>query len=402
MAVFISDKEQIKAWALLEADENKRLLIFGRNAETFVSELVENYCEYEKGRYRLIQFAFTEKTSASPDAVIDHVQKLYHPGKTQDVLLLLNVQFCKGIEMLIEKLQDQFALYMVIHSAIEPAPSALPGFTRVCCLPVDYNSHINNPLKKKRITVKRLLSDAYLQGKAESFDASQRVQKRRKVVAETLNRIACAHKVQELELLQAMTLYLLANGHEPITARGLAAALQERFPSLNHKIVARYLEYLCEYQLFYPVRRYDTERECVLTSGVCYYAADPLFIGACIGRNARPFIAAYKNLLALELLHHAEEFYVGTARANAVDFMVVLPERRYYIRVLDDLNNEKAVKAAVNGLLRMRNLDEKIIIGDSDMPEQIIQGIRCLNYDRGIAYVSEAAATKIKLNMKRL
>lgn len=397
MTVFVTSSEQAKIWSLFE--QNNKMLVFGRGAKQFSTSFINDFCRYEKGRYRPIIYECTQDAASSFEIVMEYVQEHYHSGKTQDVLLLLNAHLFKHLDVLIEELEREYSLYIIVHSTIELSTLYLPEYTRVCYLPVDYSGRVNG--ENNKITIEWLLSDAYLQGKANSFDESKNVQRLKKAVNSILNRIIRTHKVREKALLFAITRYLFINGHEPITARTLASAMQDEFPSSNHKIVSRYLDYLCEYQLFRCIQRYDVERECVLCSGKCYFADDPLFVNAYIGAQARPFIAAYKNVLALELLHNSREFYVATARKNTVDYIVVLPKRKYYIRIVDDLEDDKVVNEAASGLMQIKDMDEKVIIGKGSLSEQFIKGIRCFNYDSGIAYINKASEQEIQLNMKR-
>lgn len=148
-----------------------------------------------------------------------------------------------------------------------------------------------------------------------------------------LKDIVKRNKVRDVDLLERIIAYVLANIGNTFSASSLAKFLKSEQRTVAPETILNYIKYCCDAYLFYQVKREDLQGKQILTSNEKYYIADHGIREAVYGGNARDINLILENIVFLELLRRGYQVTVGKIRDKEIDFVCHKRSKKLYIQV---------------------------------------------------------------------
>ncbi|MBR2543916.1 ATP-binding protein [Candidatus Saccharibacteria bacterium] len=196
--------------------------------------------------------------------------------------------------------------------------------------------------------------------------------------------IATRFEIRNHDEFARVTKYLFSNIGNPTSARTVANALAGNNGTLVHNTVVRYLDYLSQSYLLYPVSRYDIKGKKLLTTNDKYYVVDLGLRQLLLGSSLESDLGhKLENVVYLELLkRNVGEIMVGKADETEVDFIVQKPggERVYY-QVAYHIPSQDVLERELRPFTKIRDNYPKIIL-TLDLVNEEYSGIQKINLIR--------------------
>jgi predicted AAA+ superfamily ATPase len=176
--------------------------------------------------------------------------------------------------------------------------------------------------------------------------------------------------------------FILGSIGSPISARSIANALKSNDDKVFHTTVIRYLDYLAQSYLIYPVSRYDIKGKKLLTTNDKYYAVDLGLRSVLLGSSPQSDLGRrLENIVYLELLRRSEgEVWIGKAEESEVDFIVQKSggDRVYYQVAYQVNDRPETLERELAPFRRLRDNYPKILLTMDLVPEEF-EGIKKVN-----------------------
>ena len=158
-----------------------------------------------------------------------------------------------------------------------------------------------------------------------------------------LKDIVKRNKIRDVDLLERIISYVMANMGTTFSANSLAKFLKNERRTTAPETILNYIKYCCEAYLFYQVKREDIQGKQVLASNEKYYIADHGIREAVFGGNTRDINLVLENIVYLELLRRGYEITVGRAGDKEIDFVCNRHGEKLYVQVAYLLASEETV-----------------------------------------------------------
>ena len=158
-----------------------------------------------------------------------------------------------------------------------------------------------------------------------------------------LKDIVKRNKIRDVDLLERIISYVMANMGTTFSANSLAKFLKNERRATAPETILNYIKYCCETYLFYQVKREDIQGKQVLASNEKYYIADHGIREAVFGGNTRDINLVLENIVYLELLRRGYEITVGRAGDKEIDFVCNRHDKKLYVQVAYLLASEETV-----------------------------------------------------------
>ena len=158
-----------------------------------------------------------------------------------------------------------------------------------------------------------------------------------------LKDIVKRNKIRDVDLLERIISYVMANMGATFSANSLAKFLKNEYRTTAPETILNYIKYCCEAYLFYQVKREDIQGKQVLASNEKYYIADHGIREAVFGGNTRDINLVLENIVYLELLRRGYEITVGRAGDKEIDFVCNRHGKKLYVQVAYLLASEETV-----------------------------------------------------------
>ena len=158
-----------------------------------------------------------------------------------------------------------------------------------------------------------------------------------------LKDIVKRNKIRDVDLLERIISYVMANMGTTFSANSLAKFLKNERRATAPETILNYIKYCCETYLFYQVKREDIQGKQVLASNEKYYIADHGIREAVFGGNTRDINLVLENIVYLELLRRGYEITVGRAGDKEIDFACNRHDKKLYVQVAYLLASEETV-----------------------------------------------------------
>lgn len=158
-----------------------------------------------------------------------------------------------------------------------------------------------------------------------------------------LKDIVKRNRIRDVDLLERIISYVMANMGTTFSANSLAKFLKNERRATAPETILNYIKYCCEAYLFYQVKREDIQGKQVLASNEKYYIADHGIREAVFGGNTRDINLVLENIVYLELLRRGYEITIGRAGDKEIDFACNRHGKKLYVQVAYLLASEETV-----------------------------------------------------------
>ncbi len=159
-----------------------------------------------------------------------------------------------------------------------------------------------------------------------------------------LKDIVKRNKIRDVDLLERITAYIMANIGNTFSATSLAKFLKSEKRNVASETILNYIKYCCDAYLFYQVKREDLQGKQILSTNEKYYIADHGIREAVYGGNMRDINLILENIVYLELLRRGYIVTVGKAGEKEVDFVCSRQDQKLYIQVTYLLATEETIQ----------------------------------------------------------
>lgn len=151
-------------------------------------------------------------------------------------------------------------------------------------------------------------------------------------------------KIRDVDLLERIIAYTMANIGATFSATSLSKFLKNEQRSVASETILNYIKYCCEAYLFYQVKREDLQGKQILSSNEKYYIADHGIREAVFGGNMKDINLTLENIVYLELLRRGYSVNVGRYGDKEIDFVCHKQDEKLYVQVTYLLASEETVQ----------------------------------------------------------
>lgn len=158
-----------------------------------------------------------------------------------------------------------------------------------------------------------------------------------------LKDIVQRNKIRDVDLLERIIAYVMANVGNPFSASSLARFLKNEQRTVAPETILNYIKYCCDAYLFYQVKREDLQGKQILAFNEKYYIADHGIREAVFGGNTRDINLILENIIYLELLRRGYKVTVGRVGEKEIDFVCDKRGEKLYVQVAYLLASEETI-----------------------------------------------------------
>lgn len=158
-----------------------------------------------------------------------------------------------------------------------------------------------------------------------------------------LKDIVKRNKVRDVDLLERILAYVMANVGTTFSASSLSKFFKSEQRTVAPETILNYIKYCCDAYLFYQVKRQDLQGKQILATNEKYYIADHGIREAVFGGNMRDIDLILENIVFLELLRRGYTVTVGKFGNKEVDFVCDKHGEKLYVQVTYLLVSEETI-----------------------------------------------------------
>lgn len=158
-----------------------------------------------------------------------------------------------------------------------------------------------------------------------------------------LKDIVKRNKVRDIDLLERIIAYAMANVGTAFSATSLVKFLKSEQRTVAAETVLNYIKYCCDAYFLYQVKREDLQGKQILASNEKYYIADHGIREAVFGGNMRDINLILENIVYMELLRRGYKVTVGRYGNREIDFVCHKRNEKLYVQVAYLLASEDTV-----------------------------------------------------------
>ena len=177
-----------------------------------------------------------------------------------------------------------------------------------------------------------------------------------------LKDIVKRNKIRDVDLLERIIAYVIANVGTTFSATSLAKFLKNEQRTVAPETILNYIKYCCEAYLFYQVKREDLQGKQILASNEKYYIADHGIREAVFGGNMRDINLILENIVYLELLRRGYEVTVGRTGDKEIDFVCDKRGEKLYVQVCYLLASDETVNREFGAYDSIRDNFPKYVV----------------------------------------
>lgn len=149
------------------------------------------------------------------------------------------------------------------------------------------------------------------------------------------------NKVRDVDLLERILAYVMANVGTTFSASSLSRFLKNEQRAVAPETILNYIRYCCDAYLFYQVKRQDLKGKQILATNEKYYIADHGIREAVFGGNMQNINLILENIVFLELLRRGYSVTVGKTGEKEIDFVCEKHGEKLYVQVTYLLASEE-------------------------------------------------------------
>lgn len=193
-----------------------------------------------------------------------------------------------------------------------------------------------------------------------------------------LKDIVKRNKIRDVDLLERIIAYTMANVGTPFSATSISKFLKNEQRQVSTDTVLNYLKYCAEAFLFYPVKRQELQGKQILSTNEKYYMVDHGLREAVYGGNQRDINLVLENIVYMELLRRGYEVTVGKSGDREVDFVCEKQGKLIYVQVAYLLASPETVEREFGIYDAVRDNFPKYVVTMDEL-DLSRNGIRHLN-----------------------
>lgn len=159
-----------------------------------------------------------------------------------------------------------------------------------------------------------------------------------------LKDIVKRNKVRDVDLLERIIAYVIANVGTTFSASSLARFLKSEQRTVAPETILNYIRYCTDAYLFYQVKRQDLQGKQILATNEKYYIADHGIREAVFGGNMRDINLILENIVYMEILRRGFKVTVGKAGNKEIDFVCEKRDQKLYVQVSYLLASDETVQ----------------------------------------------------------
>ena len=177
-----------------------------------------------------------------------------------------------------------------------------------------------------------------------------------------LKDIVKRNKIRDVDLLERIIAYVIANVGTTFSATSLAKFLKNEKRTVAPETILNYIRYCCDAYLFYQVKREDLQGKQILASNEKYYIADHGIREAVFGGNMRDINLILENIVFLELLRRDYKVTVGRTGDKKIDFVCDKSGEKLYVQVAYLLASDETVQREFGAYDNIRDNYPKYVV----------------------------------------
>lgn len=199
------------------------------------------------------------------------------------------------------------------------------------------------------------------------------------------------NKVRDVDLLERIIAYVIANVGTTFSANSLVKFLKSERRTVAAETVMNYIKYCTEAFLFYQVKRQDLQGKQLLAINEKYYIADHGIREAVFGGNMRDINLVLENIVYMEMLRRGYDVTVGKIGDKEIDFVCEKAGEKIYLQVAYLLASEDTIKREFGVFDNVKDNYPKYVLSLDEF-DMSSNGIKHLNireflmsYDAGLS-----------------
>ena len=177
-----------------------------------------------------------------------------------------------------------------------------------------------------------------------------------------LKDIVKRNKIRDVDLLERIIAYVIANVGSTFSASSLAKFLKSEQRTVAPETILNYIKYCCDAYLFYQVKRVDLQGKQIISTNEKYYIADHGIREAVFGGNMRDINLILENIVYLELLRRGYKVTVGKTGEREIDFVCDKRGEKLYVQVTYLLASEDTIKREFGAYDNIRDNFPKYVV----------------------------------------
>ena len=159
-----------------------------------------------------------------------------------------------------------------------------------------------------------------------------------------LKDIVKRNRVRDVELLERIIAYIMANAGTVFSASSVSKFLKSERRTVSTDTILNYIRYCMDAYLVYQAKREDLHGKQILSTNEKYYIADHGLREAVFGGNMRDVNLVLENIVYMELLRRGYKVTVGRLGEREVDFVCENRQDKLYIQVAYLLASEETIE----------------------------------------------------------
>lgn len=177
-----------------------------------------------------------------------------------------------------------------------------------------------------------------------------------------LKDIVQRNKIRDVDLLERVIAYVMANVGNSFSASSLSKFLKNERRAVAPETILNYIKYCGDAYLFYQVKREDLQGKQILSTNEKYYIADHGIREAVFGGNMRDISLILENMVYLELLRRDYAVTVGRAGDKEIDFVCDKRGEKLYIQVAYLLASDETIRREFGAYDTIRDNYPKYVV----------------------------------------
>lgn len=359
-----------------------------RSGKSKLLEAFKDYIQKTDAKANLIHVNFNLiefQSLTTYEKLNSYVESKFVEGKNNFVLID-EVQMCEGFEKTINNLHalEKYDLYITGSNAFLLSSDLATLFTgRTFKLEIfpfsftEFCEYFEFTNTDTYAAFDRYLKEGGMAGSYPYKDLENKYNYIEDVFKTLIVRdIKQKYKIRNQSVMDSLVDFLIDNVSNLISSRNIADTLAISKVKIEHKTVAKYLDYLCNAYAFYKIKRYDIQGKKYLSTSDKYYLSDHVFKYAILGNKNPNRGRLFENIVAIELLRRGYEIYVGVLYKKEIDFVAIKRDEKVYIQVSDDISSEETFEREVSPLLKIKDAYPKIVIAKTNQEKYQFEGVQ--------------------------